>query len=294
MPCGEAGMGNHAERRVRTWPKGEQDRFVQVVDAHIQAVGDPDEQGMVTVKGEAARYGNWFTVAEGEGYLVKRRNNAGMFGRSLGQNPDIALRVNHETALARTQAGTLKVWETQDGLLFEGRVNTRTQAGNDIVQNMRDGLVTQGSVMYWPVEMETWEEVSEDKTTVFQDIRQGKIDKGDVSLVIWGANPQCQTTLAQMAQMTQPSAPPEPEPPAEPAPVRVPDGGGEDSGGAAVPEPVEQERELAPVGAVAVDAVTEPVTDTEPVNELLKQKAQAILRWRKGLLADPVKHLVDV
>ena len=281
------------DKQVRTWPKGEQDRFVQVMDAHIQAVGDPDEQGMVTVKGEAARYGNWFTVAEGENYQVQRRNNAGMFGRSLGQNPDIALRVNHETALARTQAGTLKVWETQDGLLFEGRVNTRTQAGNDIVQNMRDGLVTQGSVMYWPVEMETWEEVSEDKTTVYQDIRQGKIDKGDVSLVIWGANPQCQTTLAQMAQMAQPSAPPEPEPPAEPAPVPVPvpdDGGGGDSSGAEA-EPAE-ERELAPVGEVAVDAVTEPVADGEPGDDLLSQKQRANLLFQKGLLADPVKHLV--
>ena len=246
------------DKQVRTWPKGEQDRFVQVVDAHIQAVGDPDEEGMVTVKGEAARYGNWFTVAEGDGYLVQRRNNPGMFGRSLGQNPDIALRINHEQALARTQAGTLRVWETLDGLLFEGKVNVRTQAGNDIVQNMRDGLVTQGSVMYWPVEMETWEETSQDKTTIFQDIRQGKIDKGDVSLVIWGANPQCQTTLAQMAQMAQP---PEPEPP--------------------------------PVGEVAVDAVTEGDAEPAPADDLLIQKERANLIFRKGLLADPVKHLVS-
>ena len=286
------------DKQVRTWPKGEQDRFVQVIDAKFQAVGDPDAQGMVTVKGEAARYGNWFTVAEGENYQVQRRNNAGMFGRSLGQNPDIALRVNHETALARTQAGTLKVWETQDGLLFEGRVNVRTQAGNDIVQNMRDGLVTQGSVMYWPVEMETWEEVSEDKTTVYQDIRQGKIDKGDVSLVIWGANPQCQTTLAQMVQMAQ-SAPPEPEPPAEPAPVPVPvpDDGGDSGGAEAEPEPAEQERELAPVGEVAVDAVTEPEAvgqDAEPDNDLLIQKERAKVRFQFSLSADPVTRRFGV
>ena len=252
------------DKQVRTWPKGEQDRFVQVMDAHIQAVGDPDEQGLVTVQGEAARYGNWFTVAEGENYLVKRRNNQGMFGRSLGQNPDIALRVNHETALARTQAGTLKVWETQDGLMFEGKVNTKTQAGNDIVQNMRDGLVTQGSVMYWPTEMETWEEVTEDKTTVFQDIREGKIDKGDVSVVIWGANPECQTTLSQMSQMTQ-----------QP-----------------VPQAAAEAVEGLTAGELAVAAVTQE-PQPEPEQDLLKQKEQAKVLFQKGLLADPVKHLVS-
>ena len=275
-------------RQVRTWAKGDQDRFVQVMDAHIQALGDPDEQGMVKVRGEAARYGNWFTVAEGENYEVQRRNNAGMFGRSLGQNPDIALRVNHETALARTQAGTLKVWETQDGLMFEGSVNVNTTAGNDIVQNMRDGLVTQGSVMYWPIEMETWEDVSEGKTIVYQDIRQGKIDKGDVSLVIWGANPQCQTTIAQMAQMAQPQV--------TPVSVRV-------EVGDQLRELVGQAQEAAAdaaeeltAGELAVEAVTqetqpapEPQPEAEPAGgDLLILRERAKVRFQQSLLADPV------
>ena len=275
-------------RQVRTWSKGDQDRFVQVVDAHIQAVGDPDEQGMVTVRGEAAVYSNWFTVAEGENYQVQRRNNPGMFARSLNLNPDIALRVNHETALARTQAGTLKVWETEQALLFEGRVNTKTQAGNDIVQNMRDGLVTQGSVMYWPTTMETWEEISEDKTIVFQDIKEGKIDKGDVSLVIWGANPQCQTTLAQMAQMARPQVPP--------VSVRV-------EVGDQLRDLVEQAKDAAAdtaeeltAGELAVEAVTEPEPEPEPVVEqdttaggdLLILRERAKVRFQQSLLADPV------
>ena len=270
-------------KETRTWPKGEQDRFVQVVDAHIQAVGDPDEQGMVKVRGEAAVYGNWFTVAEGDNYSVQRRNNPGMFGRSLGQNPDVALRVNHETALARTQAGTLRVWETDQALMFEGKVNTRTQAGNDIIQNMKDGLVTQGSVMYWPTTMETWEEITEDKTTMFQDIKEGKIDKGDVSLVIWGANPQCQTTLAQMAQMAQPATAPVAEPATESEPVAEvgelavavvaggDDGGGDDDG--------------------PVATATEP--EPEP-DDLHLQKERAKVLFQHSLSADPVTRRLGV
>ena len=290
-------------KRVRTWPKGEQDRFVQMVDAHIQAVGDPDEQGFVTVRGEAAVYGNWFTVAEGDSYIVQRRNNQGMFGRSLGQNPDIALRVNHETALARTQAGTLKVWETDKALMFEGRVNTNTTAGNDIVQNMKDGLVTQGSVMYWPTTMETWEEISEDKgkTTMYQDIKEGKIDKGDVSLVVWGANPQCQTTLAQMVQMAQtqpaPVVEPEPEPEPveqsepEPAPAAVGElaveavaGGGDDDSG--------DDGDDDDGGGGGVATATEPEPEPEPGDgdDLLLQKERAKVLFQFSLSADPVKR----
>ena len=181
--------------------KGEQPRFVQTVDAMVQALGDPDEQGMVEVEGQAAVYGNWFQIVETDTFSIQRRNNAGMFARALSQNPDIALRVNHETALARTQAGTLKVWETDQALMFRGQVNTNTQAGNDIIQNMKDGLVTQGSVMYWPLDMSQWSENKEGRVIEYQDIKEGKLDKGDVSLVIWGANPQCSTTLAQMIQM---------------------------------------------------------------------------------------------
>ena len=188
------------DKKRTTFPKGEQPRFIQAVEAFVQAA-DPDKMGMVKVKGQAAAYGNWFTVADMSHFQIQRRNNGGMFRRSLAQNPDIALRINHQDALARTHAGTLIVWEEEGGLFFEGKVNTNTQAGNDIVQNMKDGLVTQGSVMYWPVEMEEWSDTANGITTEFQDVIQGKIDKGDVSLVMWGANPQCQTTIAQMAQM---------------------------------------------------------------------------------------------
>ena len=188
------------DKKRTTFTKGEQPRFIQAVEATLQAE-DPDKMGMAQVKGQAACYGNWFTVADMATFQIQRRNNPGMFQRSLAQNPDIALRVNHQDALARTQAGTLKVWEEDDGLYFEGRVNTNTQAGNDIVQNMRDGLVTQGSVMYWPVELEEWSDTANGITTEYQDIIQGKLSNGDVSLVMWGANPKCETTLAQMAQM---------------------------------------------------------------------------------------------
>ena len=38
----------------------------------------------------------------------------------------------------------------------------------------------------------------------YQDVKEAKIDKGDVSIVLYGANPQCSTNLAQMVQMARP------------------------------------------------------------------------------------------
>ena len=77
---------------------------------------------------------------------------------------------------------------------------------------MRDGLVTQGSVMYWPTDLESWSEEKEGRTIEYQDVRAGKLQNGDVSVVIWGANPQCSTTVAQMVQMATTLAPPAPPP----------------------------------------------------------------------------------
>ena len=240
---------------VTTFPKGEQPRFVQAVDATFkvtQAEG-ADKGKYVFVEGEAARYGNWFQVVEFDGYQVMRRNNPGMFGRALAQNPDIVLRVNHQEALARTHAGTLEVWETDQALMFRGKINLQTTTGNDVAQMMSDGLVTQGSVSYMPTQVSEWSETQGGKHTEYQDVKEGKLDKGDVSVVIWGMNPQCSTTLAQMAQMMNPpteqEAQPEADNPSGSGQEAQPeaDGGGTGDGGtatavaAAEPDPADND-----------------------------------------------------
>ena len=185
---------------ARQFESGLQPTFTQSTDADYQ-VGDPDSAGIVTVEGYAARYGNWFPAGQGDGVEARRMNRPGMFRRALEQNPDIVLRVNHGDALARTGAGTLQVWEDDQGLRFRGQVNTNTTAGADVVQNMRDKLITQGSVRYWPTDIDEYTERDGGKLVLYQDIRSGRIDKGDVSLVVHGMNPECSTTLSQMASL---------------------------------------------------------------------------------------------
>ena len=278
--------------KTTTFSKGNQPRWTQMAPATFQVEQGEDKDGpYAMVEGQAAVYGNWFQVYDSGTFQVQRMNRPGMFQRSLAQNPDIAFRINHQDALARTGAGTLQVWETDQALMFKGRLNLQMTTASDVYQAMKDGLIEQGSVQYWPTKVEEWSEQNEDRVIQYEDVKEGKIDHGDVSVVLWGANPQCSTSLAQMALMA---------------------------------------RTLQPVSSVAVDAVAEPevkqeqakeviivepgkviewngqawtaepvpaeeqAPEPEPANDLLSQKEQITLLWNKGLLADQVKHPVDV
>ena len=172
------------------------------------AMGEPDD-GMVTVQGQAAVYDQWFTAADEGRVIVQRRNRAGMFARSLSQNPNVALMIDHEVPVARTGADTLKIWETPTALMFQGRVNTKTSVGNDLVENMRSGLYTQGSVRYWPLKDYPRDpEWKDGKLVQYQDIAEGKLNRGDVTICMEGLNPACSTSLAQAVAAAKTLTPP--------------------------------------------------------------------------------------
>ena len=185
--------------------KGDQPEFSQTIDGGFsitQAEGD-DAGKYVYVEGQAANYGNWFTVMELQGYKLMRRNNQGMFSRALSQSPDVVLKVNHDQELDITTGGTLKIWETEQGLYFKGRVNIQSPDGQNVIAKLQDKILTQGSVKYWPTAFEEWTESNQGDIVEYQDIKEGKLDKGDVSLVTFGANPQCEVGLTTAAQMIQ-------------------------------------------------------------------------------------------
>ena len=250
--------------------------------------GEDKDGAFAMVEGQAAVYGNWFQVLDCGSWQVQRMNRPGMFQRSLAGNPDIAFRINHQDALARTGAGTLQVWETDQALMFKGRLNLQMTTASDVFQAMKDGLIEQGSCQYWPVRVQEWSEQEEDKTIQYEDVLEAKIDHGDVSVVLWGANPQCSTSLAQMAAMARPLQPV--------SSVAVD----------AVVEPEQEQQAKKEVVIVEPGKViewngqawtAEPVPeaeDTEPDNDLLSEKEQVRLLYHKSLLADPVKHLMDV
>ena len=170
-------------------------QILQAVSAGFRVQAEKD--GTARVEGYAARYENWFVVADHGAARFERINRRGMFARSLSQNPDVVLRLNHQQALARTGAGSLRLFEDKDGLRFEGELNLEMPSGKEVYEMLRSGLADQASVMYWPTQMEETKKQDGDVTIYREDVTQATIDKGDVSVVIWGANPQCTSNLAQ-------------------------------------------------------------------------------------------------
>ena len=251
------------------------------------------------VEGQAACYGNWFTVMDTGSYQLQRMNRPGMFARSLAQNPEIVLRVNHQDALARTGAGTLQVWETDQALMFKGRINLQMMVANDVYQAMKDDLLTEGSCQFWPTMVEEWSEEIDGKIVEYQDVKEAKIDKGDVSIVLYGANPQCSTNLAQMVQMARPLPQPvdavveiEVEQQAKEVVVVEPGKIITWNGQNWTPETTKVIRFKGDTSELQQAEQAEEAT--EPANDLLSEKEQVRLLYHKSLLADPVKHLIDV
>jgi HK97 family phage prohead protease len=119
----------------------------------------------------------------------------GAFKRTLGRNPDVVLLMNHTgTAFARTTAGNLTLAEDNVGLAVRAQLDTRVSFVNDITLLMKSGVLDEMSFAF-RVTAQRWlttdgEEVPWwDMNGVNRQIDAVDINKGDVSIVNYGANP---------------------------------------------------------------------------------------------------------
>jgi HK97 family phage prohead protease len=118
----------------------------------------------------------------------------GAFKRTLKEEPDVVLLLNHEgLPLARTKSGTLRLEEDEQGLRVEGDLDPLDAASQALARKLARGdLDGQMSFTFAPVE-QTW---SEDYTK--RTLRAVSLHRGDVSVVTQGANP---ATSAEMRRL---------------------------------------------------------------------------------------------
>ena len=110
--------------------------------------------------------------------------DADAFSRTLGQEPDVVLTVNHSgLGLARTRAGTLSLVADDTGLRFTAAVDVRESDAADLVTKIERGSVSDASVMF-RIRRQQW---SPDYSEV--RILEADLHRGDVAVVLWGANP---------------------------------------------------------------------------------------------------------
>jgi Escherichia/Staphylococcus phage prohead protease len=117
----------------------------------LRAATNSDSAGVIT--GYASVYskpGDRIGLSGDLGGFFERVS-PGCFRAALQRPDDVRCNFNHspDQIVARTKAGTLKLWEDRIGLGFEANV-ANTSVGRDLVENIRNGNVTGTSFAFQP------------------------------------------------------------------------------------------------------------------------------------------------
>jgi HK97 family phage prohead protease len=109
---------------------------------------------------------------------------AGAFAKTLSESPAVQLLLNHEgLSMAYTKAGTLRLAEDETGLHMEAEVNPARGDVRDMLAALDDGDVDEMSFAF-RVMRQNWSPDYEQR-----DIVEVSLNRGDVSVVNFGANP---------------------------------------------------------------------------------------------------------
>jgi HK97 family phage prohead protease len=109
---------------------------------------------------------------------------SGAFKKSLSEGADVPFLVNHGgLTLARTKSGTMRLSEDSTGLYVEADLDPANPDVQALRSAMDRGDVDEMSFAFWP----TRQKWSTDFTQ--RDIFEVNLNKGDVSIVNYGANP---------------------------------------------------------------------------------------------------------
>lgn len=108
---------------------------------------------------------------------------SGSFTKTLSESADVPFKVNHEgITLARTKSGTLRLAEDGTGLHAEADLDPKSPAVQTLRSAMERGDLDEMSFAFQTTR-QTW---SPDYTQ--RDITEVNLNKGDVSIVNFGAN----------------------------------------------------------------------------------------------------------
>lgn len=109
---------------------------------------------------------------------------AGAFAKTLSEGADVPFKINHAgLTLARTKSGTMRLAEDSTGLHVEAQLDPTSSLVRDLQSAMDRGDVDEMSFAFQVMRQE-W---SPDYTQ--RDITEVNLNKGDVSIVNYGANP---------------------------------------------------------------------------------------------------------
>jgi HK97 family phage prohead protease len=167
-------------------------REIRHFDASEIEVRDTSD-GMVRFSGYASVTEHPYEVADFVEVISR-----GAFRRTLNEEPDVVLLINHGEGgglpLARTKSGTLTLSEDARGLRVNADLNPQDPDVQALVPKLRRGDVSEMSFAFRATDQE-WSSDYGHRT-----IRSVAMHKGDVSIVTHGANPEAGGGLAMAAR----------------------------------------------------------------------------------------------
>lgn len=118
----------------------------------------------------------------------------GMAAKTLSEGADVAFLANHGgLTMARTKSGSLKLSEDSTGLLAVAEGNTARSDVRDLVSAIEDGDVDEMSFAFTIVRQQWSPDYDQ------RDILEVNLNRGDVSAVNFGANPNTSVGTAARA-----------------------------------------------------------------------------------------------
>lgn len=148
--------------------------------------------GYVILRGYAATYEPYdcYGGPEAGGWVEQLRADA--FDKTLRAEPDVMLLLNHTGApLARTKSGTMTLSRDRRGLLVEARLDPSDPDVQSLLPKMRRGDLDEMSFAFRVKEQE-W-----DTNYTHRMIHEVSLQKGDVSVVNYGMNPNTRVAVAE-------------------------------------------------------------------------------------------------
>jgi HK97 family phage prohead protease len=148
--------------------------------------------GYVILRGYAATYEPYdcYGGPDAGGWVEQLRANS--FDRTLQANPDVMLLLNHTGApLARTKSGTMTLSADRRGLIVEARLDPSDPDVQALLPKMRRGDLDEMSFAF-RVKDQEW-----DANYTHRTITEVSLQKGDVSVVNYGMNPNTRVAIAE-------------------------------------------------------------------------------------------------
>ncbi|SFF11549.1 hypothetical protein SAMN05216251_108222 [Actinacidiphila alni] len=171
-------------------PANLQRRNLPFRDVELRAKPDGTGGSTLTFSGYATVYDIGYEMQDWLGPFTEVMR-AGAASKTVSEGADVPFLVNHSgLTLARTKSGTLKLADDSTGLHTEAGLDPRNNAVQDLQSAMERGDVDEMSLAFWIVRQQ-WSPDYEQR-----DILEINLNKGDVSVVNYGANPN--TAGAQM------------------------------------------------------------------------------------------------